>query len=78
MSPQLQSVEEQALLLSLKEREILVERLLTSLQEALPEIDPAWITEADRRYLEYKEGRVPGIPSNRVFDEIRQELGWLD
>ena len=77
MSPELLKVEEQALLLSPGDREALVERLLGSLgQEGVPEIDPAWIAEAERRYREYKEGRVEGIPGERVFEEIRQELGW--
>ncbi len=49
MSPQLLKVEEQALLLPPEDREALVERLLKSLREdVLPEIDPAWIQEADQ------------------------------
>ncbi|HEX9737087.1 MAG TPA: addiction module protein [Thermoanaerobaculia bacterium] len=77
MSAQLLKVEEQALLLPPEDREALVDRLLRSLQEeALPEIDPAWIAEAKRRYCDYREGRVDGIPAEQVFDDIEQELGW--
>ncbi len=77
MSPQLLKVEEQALLLPPEDREALVERLLQSLREdVLPEIDPAWIQEADRRYREYKEGRVEGIAAEQVFEDIQRELGW--
>ncbi len=76
MSPQLLKVEEQALLLPVDDREALVESLLRSLQQDnLPEVAPAWIEEAERRYREYKEGRVEGIPGERVFEEVRQELG---
>ncbi len=63
MNPKLSEVDKQALLLPPGDR------------EAVPEIDPAWIAEAERRYREYKEGRVEGIPGERVFEEVRQELG---
>ncbi len=77
MSPQLQKIEEDALLLPAEEREQLVERLLRSLQsETLSAIDPAWIAEAERRYQELKSGEVQAIPGDGLFDQIRQELGW--
>ncbi len=77
MSPQLQRIEEDALLLPTEEREHLVERLLKSLQkEALSGIDPAWIAEAERRYQELKSGQVQAVPADGLFDQIRQELGW--
>ena len=77
MSPQLQKIEEDALLLPAEEREHLVERLLRSLQsETLSTIDPAWIEEAERRYRELKSGQVQAIPGDGLFDEIRRELGW--
>jgi len=77
MSPQLQAIEEQALLLTPEDRETLVELLLQSLrQEALPEIDPAWIAEVEKRYAEYKSGEVEGIPAEQIFDDVRRELGW--
>ena len=77
MSPQLQRIEKDALLLPTEEREHLVERLLQSLQgEPLPAIDPAWIAEAERRYRELKSGQVRAVPADGLFDRIRQELGW--
>jgi len=77
MSPQLQKIEQDALLLPSEEREHLVERLLLSLQnEAERQIDPAWIAEAERRYRELESGQVQAVPGDGLFDEIRQELGW--
>ncbi len=77
MSPQLQRIEEDALLLPAEEKEHLVERLLQSLQsEALAAIDPAWIAEAERRYRELKSGQVQAVPGDGFFDQVRQELGW--
>ncbi len=77
MSPQLQRIEEDALLLSRDDREHLVESLLRSLHdESVSGIDPAWIAEAERRYLEVKSGQVPAVPGEGLFGQIRQELGW--
>ncbi len=77
MTIPLKEVEERALLLPPKEREILADRLLSSLDsEPLTHINEAWIQEAERRYKEYKDGNIKGIPGDRVFNEIRQELGW--
>ncbi len=77
MSPQLQRIEEDALLLSAEEREHLVESLLQSLKgDALSAIDPSWIAEAERRYQEVKSGQVQAVPGDGLFDQIRRELGW--
>ncbi len=77
MSPLLQKIEKDALLLPAEEKEHLVEKLLQSLHsETLSTIDPAWITEAERRYREVKSGQVQAVPGDGLFDQIRQELGW--
>jgi putative addiction module component (TIGR02574 family) len=77
MSPQLQRIEEDALLLSAAEREHLVERLLRSLRDdAAPDLDPAWIAEAERRYRELQSGQVEALPGEGLIDQVRQELGW--
>lgn len=77
MEPRLHEIEEQALRLPPTDRELLVERLLESLrQETEMKIEPAWLAEATKRYRDYKEGRVEGIPSEGFFAGIRQELGW--
>ncbi len=76
MSRGLQEIRKEALLLSAEERVHLVESLLRSLQdEARPDIDPAWIAEAERRYRELRSGQVQAIPGDGLFDQIRQELG---
>ena len=77
MSPQLKEIERQAVLLPSKEREILIQTLLNSLDNApLTEIDDLWIQEAERRYRDYKKGITKGIPGEKIFAEIRRELGW--
>jgi len=77
MRANLKEVEEQALRLSPRDREILAETILHSLEgESITEIDEAWVAEAEKRYQSYKKGKVQGIPGKQLFSEIRQELGW--
>ncbi|MFA6543332.1 MAG: addiction module protein [Limisphaerales bacterium] len=67
----------EALRLSPAERETLATELFRSLDtQPLSEVDAAWVAEADRRFAELRAGQVQGIPGNRVFGEIRRELGW--
>lgn len=79
MSPQLKEIERQAILLPPGERESLIQTLLYSLDDApLTEIDDLWIQEAERRYRDYKKGITKGISGEKIFAEIRRELGWLN
>lgn len=77
MPVQLKEIEEKALLLPPTEREVLAERLLHSLDnEYLTDVDEAWIQEAERRYQQYQNDKSRGILGDKVFDNIRRELGW--
>ena len=68
MSDTLKKIEHDALNLTSQERAFLADRLLSSLDdEALTEVDIAWIHEAERRYQEYKDGKRPGISARDVF-----------
>ncbi len=79
MSTQLKEIEKQAILLPPGERESLIQTLLHSLDDApLTEIDDLWIQEAERRYRDYKNGITKGIPGEKIFAEIRRELGWIN
>ena len=44
--------------------------------EPVNEIDEAWIQETERRYQDYKDGKVKGLPGDKIFSEIKRELGW--
>jgi putative addiction module component (TIGR02574 family) len=77
MSPVLKELERKALELSPQEREELADNILRSLDDApLTTIDEAWVAEAERRYNDFKSGKTKGIPGDKVFDQIRRELGW--
>lgn len=70
MSNLLEKIQNDALSLSGQERAFLADRLLSSLgDDVVTEVDAAWIEEAERRYLEYKEGKRPGISAKDVFAE---------
>ena len=68
MSDLLKKIETEALSLSSHERAFLADRLLSSLgKDVHSDIDVAWIAEAERRYKEYKDGKRPGVPADKVF-----------
>lgn len=56
-------------------RALLAEHLIGSLEtDADPDAELFWIEEAERRYAEYKAGRVKTIPSEQVFKDARAKL----
>lgn len=68
MSNLLKKIQHDALNLTSQERAFLADRLLSSLgEDALTDVDVAWIEEAERRYQEYKEGKRPGLTAHEVF-----------
>jgi putative addiction module component (TIGR02574 family) len=73
-----EAVIEQALKLSVEEREEIVTRLREHLEEEAP-LDPnweaAWTQEIDRRIEDIREGRVKLIDSKDVFAEARAIAG---
>jgi hypothetical protein len=75
MTVTLTQVKNEALLLSLKERALLICELLDSLdpiQDA--EIEQAWITEAENRYARYVSGQATLRPASKVFASIQARL----
>ena len=75
MSPELRECEAQALKLSPRERAALAERLIASL-DALDdsENEALWLEEAERRYQEYKKGKIEARPSQDVLREARSAI----
>ena len=77
MLPKLKDIESQAILLPPQERESLAATLIQSLDNMnLTEVEEAWIQEAEKRYQDYINGKIPGIPGDSVLSDIRRELGW--
>lgn len=60
--------------LSPEDREILTIELGLEMEKVDPEIEKAWIEEAERRWQDFQSGKVKGIPAEEVFEEIEREL----
>ena len=75
MSPNLKECEVQALSLSVDERAALAEHLI----ESLDVLDDAenerlWVEEAERRYHEYRQGRVSSKPAAEAIRDARTQI----
>ena len=76
VTPRLAEIERKAIRLPAKDRELLAERLIQSLDNApLTEVDEAWVKEAERRFSAYRRGQRQGVPAGRAFRQIRMDLG---
>ena len=62
---------EQALGLPENERAAFAERLLSSLEPELSEIDQLWAKEAEDRLDAYERGEIEALPAEEVFNEIK-------
>lgn len=75
MLSDVQELEEKALKLSSGERAMLAEHLIRGLDdEEDADSERLWIEEAERRYKEYKEGRVKAKPAELVFKDAYSKL----
>ena len=75
MSNILDKIEKEIFKLNNQERAFLADRLLGSLEnDAMTDVDEAWIAEAESRYQKYKKGERPGIDAQVVFGEADQIL----
>ncbi len=75
MGESFEEVTKAALRLTERERVLLAESLLLTIDEGQsPLVDEKTLREFERRLLELKKGRVPGIPSEQVLREIDAAL----
>ena len=75
MSPDLKECEAQALKLPPKERALLAERLIASLDATDDaENERLWVEEAERRYEEYKKGNISARPAEDVVRDARSTI----
>jgi putative addiction module component (TIGR02574 family) len=76
MSAQGLEVLDKALALSVKERGLLIDRLVESLDDGAVEegVEEAWADEIKRRVDDVRSGRVETIPSEQVFRELEEEF----
>ena len=75
MSPQLMEFEAQALKLPPTDRAALAERLIASLDNlSEQQNEQLWIDEADRRYREYKSGKISARSAEEVLSGARNAI----
>ncbi len=58
---------EQAMVLKPEERFMIIEGLLKSLDVPDQKIDEIWTEEAEKRLKAYRNGRLEGIPMEKIF-----------
>lgn len=60
---------QEALKLKPEERFMLVDGLIKSLDEPDKKLDAIWAEEAEKRLKAYRDGRLPGIPMEEIFEK---------
>ena len=75
MAHSVESIEKEIRSLSPAEKIELLRSLIAELDApADSDVDRLWFEEAQRRHRELIEGKVEGIPGERVFDNLRSRL----
>ena len=75
MARKFSDVESDAMELSQRERALLVERLLATLDSANDvEAEEVWLREAENRYQEYRAGARVSKPAEQVFEDADKRL----
>lgn len=73
MSATIESLEAEALQLSLSERALLIERLIASI-DADPDVEEAWFAEVERRNAEIDSGAVSLLSGPETLAKLRAEF----
>ncbi|TKS58614.1 MAG: hypothetical protein EWM72_02910 [Nitrospira sp.] len=75
MSTDVAEIEAKIRSLSSEDKAELLRVLIDELDgPADPDVERAWMEEAQRRHREILEGKVESIPAERVFEEARARL----
>jgi len=76
MSPQVAELLEKALALSIDDRELIIDRLVESLDAGPAEegVEAAWSEEIKHRVEEIQSGKAEMIPGEQVFRELAEEF----
>jgi putative addiction module component (TIGR02574 family) len=75
MAHAVEKIEEEIRSLSAVEKVELLRSLIAELDApADADVERAWLEEAQRRHRELVEGKVKGVPGERVFENLRARL----
>ncbi len=76
MAKTLSDVENDAKQLSLEDRALLVEQLLTTLDPGEDvDAEELWLQEAEKRYQNYRLGKIAGKSAEQVFKGALKRFG---
>ena len=62
----------QAMHLKPADKFLVIESLISSLDEPDKKIDEIWAKEAESRLIAYRQGKLKGIPMEDVFGELKR------
>ncbi len=75
MRKTLDEIEKEVMSLSTQDRAILAEHLLASLdQREDVDTEELWLMEAERRYQDYRAGKITARPAHEVFESAVNRL----
>ena len=75
MSKALVEIEKEAFALSDHERATLAYHLIETLDKDEDEdVEEIWLNEAEKRYEEYKNGKIKAVSAEEAFQEARNRL----
>jgi putative addiction module component (TIGR02574 family) len=75
MARKLSEVQCDAMELSSQERAVLAEHLLATLEDGDDgDVEGLWLQEAERRYADYRAGRITGQPAEQVLKDAKRRL----
>jgi putative addiction module component (TIGR02574 family) len=75
MSHPVERIEKEIRSLNAAEKVELLRSLIAELDApADADVERAWLEEAQRRHRELVEGKVKGVPGERVFENLRSRL----
>ena len=77
METKIIELEKELLRLTIQERAFLARKLISSLdevEEEVPNLEQKWIIEAQRRYNDYKMGKIPAKDADQAIKDARSKL----
>lgn len=75
MGKSLSEIEKEVFMLSDHERATLAHHLIITLDKDEDEdVEEIWLNEAEKRYEEYKKGKIKAVSSEEAFQEARNRL----
>lgn len=73
MNQRVDALAKAASLLKPEDRLKLIDRILESVHPTTPEVDKAWLSEAERRWAAYERGEIETYDADEVIAELRQK-----